>query len=102
MRERFVKNLKTQYESEKARGYFSTMTRHFSHKINVEVNESEARLHFICGTADLRVEGDILYILITAQTDILLQETCDVVESHLMRFAARERPQALEWCDAGE
>lgn len=85
------------FHSAAAAGYYARMISHFGHKIAVEDRGSEADLHFVCGDAQLRLETGSLHLLIQSETAEGLEQTREVVESHLLRFAFREDPQPLEW-----
>lgn len=87
------------FNSSAAAGYYARMVSHFGHKIPVEDHGTEADLHFICGDAQLRLEGDCLHLQVQSEAAEGLDQTREVIESHLLRFAFREDPQPLEWRD---
>ncbi len=89
----------TKFRSVRAAGYLATMANHFSRKIEVTEVEGALHLQFICGLAVLRVSENTLHIRIEAPSKEEMQQTCQVVESHLLRFAFREEPEPPVWCD---
>ena len=89
--------VKSEFRSPWAAQYFETMVQHFSLKIDVLKEETSAKLTFVCGVADLEVHDGCLLVDITSPSDEELHQTCDVIESHLQRFAFREAPEALVW-----
>lgn len=87
------------FHSAAAAGYYARMVSHFGHKIEVKDHGTEADLHFVCGDAQLRLEEGSLHLLIQSETSEGLEQTREVVESHLLRFAFREDPQPLTWLE---
>ena len=85
------------FHSARSAGYLSTMARHFDQKIEVSEIDGTVHLQFICGLAMLSVTNDALLIRIEAPSKSQMSETCQVVESHLLRFAFREEPEPLIW-----
>ncbi|MEP2715653.1 DUF2218 domain-containing protein [Pseudophaeobacter sp.] len=88
-----------EFRSDRSGGYRATMASHFSRKIEVTEVDGAVHLQFICGLAVLRVTADTLHIRIEAPSKEEMQQTCQVVESHLLRFAFREEPTPLIWRD---
>ncbi len=95
------KMFKTQAEfrSLRSAGYLSTMARHFAQKIQVSELDGAVHLQFICGLAVLRVTTNSLHLRIVSPSKEEMLKTCQVVESHLLRFAFREEPEPLVWSD---
>jgi hypothetical protein len=85
------------FHSAQAAGLYTRLVRHFGHKIPVVESPEGAELQFVCGLAQLRHDADRLSIHVTSGTAAELAQTCEVVESHLLRFAFREEPAPLEW-----
>ena len=86
-----------EFRSERCAGYLSTMARHFSQKIEVTQVDDAVHLHFICGLAVLSLNDDALHIRIISPSAPQMQQTCEVVESHLLRFAFREEFENMPW-----
>ena len=87
----------TKFRSARSAGYLATMASHFSRKIEVTEVDGALHLQFICGLAVLRVTENSLHICIVAPSKEEMQQTCQVVENHLLRFAFREEPEPLIW-----
>lgn len=84
-------------QTENARKYIAQLCKHFVHKVDVSHSDGHGECRFVCGTAIMRVDGDMLRISVTALDEAQLKETQEVIESHLVRFAFREELQPLEW-----
>jgi hypothetical protein len=87
----------TEFHSARSPGYLATLVSHFSRKIEIVETDGTAQLQFICGLAELRLIDGGLQLRIEAATAQQMTQTCEVVESHLLRFAFREEPQPLVW-----
>jgi hypothetical protein len=87
----------TEFHCARGRGYLATLVSHFSRKIQVDETDDTARLQFSCGLAELCVIEGGLQLRIEAATPEQMTQTCEVVESHLLRFAFREDPPPLVW-----
>lgn len=84
------------FHTEHGSRYLQQLCKHFAHKIDVTFDERHGECRFSCGTAVLDADADVLRIRTIAPDAAQLEETRDVIESHLMRFAFRE-PAVLEW-----
>lgn len=85
----------------RAPALMGTMAKHFGHKIPVEVADDHAVLRFEMGEARLAARADQLDLALQSADAAALERLCEVVESHLMRFAHREDPAPLVWHAAG-
>ncbi len=85
------------FRSPKAASYSRQLIKHFSHKIPVTEDGERCVLSFSCGIADLTTGEDMIRFRLTSPTKAELHETQEVMESHLLRFAFRDKPAALEW-----
>lgn len=74
-----------------------TMAKHFGHKIEVEIDEEQALLHFAAADTLIELLPEGLRLSVTAESAEAVTQVCGVVESHLLRFAHREDPQPLNW-----
>lgn len=77
--------------------YIAQLCRHFAHKVDVSYSENHGECRFVCGTAVMVADADMLQIRVTAPDETQLRETQEVIESHLVRFAFREELQPLQW-----
>ncbi|RJE81869.1 DUF2218 domain-containing protein [Paracoccus onubensis] len=75
----------------------ATLSKHFGHKIDVEMQDDHAQLHFEMGDATIETTPEGLRLTADAAGEDDLQQLRDVLESHLLRFAFREDPQPLNW-----
>ncbi len=85
------------FASDRAPSLMATMAKHFGHKIEVEETDTGAILHFEMGNATLGCDDKVLHLSLEAPDEDRLETLRQVVESHLMRFAHRENPRALDW-----
>jgi uncharacterized protein len=84
----------------RAAALMGTMTKHFGHKIPVELLEDRATIWFEAGQARMAVTDRGLQLTVEAEAAEALGRLQGVVESHLLRFAHREEPEALVWLPA--
>ncbi|MEB2847345.1 DUF2218 domain-containing protein [Rhizobiales bacterium RZME27] len=87
----------TTVQTENARKYITQLCKHFAHRVDVSHSEGHGECRFVCGTAVLDANEELLRIRITAPDEDQLKETQAVIESHLLRFAFRENMQPLQW-----
>jgi len=78
----------------------ATMSRHFGHKIDVDMLDDRSSFRFEMGEAEIETTAEGLRLTADASDEGGLQRTCEVLESHLLRFAHREDPQPLRWSAA--
>ena len=74
-----------------------TMAKHFGHKIEVEIDEEHALLHFAPADVLIELQPEGLRLSVTSDSAEAVNQICGVIESHLLRFAHREDPQPLSW-----
>ena len=77
--------------------YLVQLCKHFAHKIAVSYSESHGECQFACGAAVLDADGEGLRMAVTAADEDGLARTQAIIESHLVRFAFREKIEALDW-----
>ena len=87
----------TRFPTGNAQKYLQQLCKHFGHKIEVEQAGDHATLRFSCGTGLIEADDEGLTITALADDAARLDETKAVVEDHLLRFAFREKPDALQW-----
>lgn len=85
------------FETERASRYLQAMCRHFAHKVPVSYDAARGRADMPFGLLNMHVTGDTLHLEIEAADDQLLDRMKGVVETHLARFAFREKLQKLDW-----
>lgn len=74
-----------------------TMAKHFAHKVQVELDDHSARVHFKGGIALIALADGALYLSVESNDPQGLNTAREVLEDHLLRFAHREDPQPLQW-----
>ncbi|WP_320201262.1 DUF2218 domain-containing protein [Agrobacterium sp. rho-13.3] len=88
---------KSELKTESASKYLVQLFKHFAHKREVTYTETHGEIAFDFGTASLDAEPDTLKIFVTAPDEESLGRAKSVVESHLLRFAFREKIETLHW-----
>jgi len=84
-------------ETEHASRYLQQLCKHFGHKIPVEFDPESGMCHFPFGTARLKVDSERLMIEIKSPDGDQRARTQEVIESHLLRFAFREKLGPMSW-----
>jgi len=77
--------------------YLQQLCKHWSHKLDVELRESEGIVRFPNAVATMTADADSLTVAVEAEDDETLQRMKGVVASHLDRFAFREAPLPFAW-----
>lgn len=85
------------FETEKASGYLQQMCKHFGHKVEVSFDETKGQVTFSIGVAEFIAHPDRLFFEVRAETAEKLAQTKGTIESHIVRFAFREKLQGLDW-----
>lgn len=85
------------FATEKASGYLQQLCKHFGQKVEATFDETKGFVSFSIGTAEFNAKDGLLHIDVRAETVQNLELTKETVESHLVRFAFREKMQGLEW-----
>lgn len=80
-----------------ARKYLQQMCKHFAHKIDVAYSETEATCPFPFGSAQMFADDTALRFEVAADDATNLDRARQVIESHILRFAFREKIEALDW-----
>ncbi|WP_375688618.1 DUF2218 domain-containing protein [Pseudooceanicola sp. LIPI14-2-Ac024] len=88
---------KTRFETENASRYLQQLCKHFAHKVSVEFDETTGRAELPPGPATLTADTGGLDIAVTGPDADGLKRAKYIVEDHLLRFAFREEPKALDW-----
>ena len=77
--------------------YVQQLCKHWSHKLDVQVTDTEGIVHFANAVATMTAGSEALTVTVEAEDDETLQRMKGVVASHLDRFAFREAPLAFDW-----
>ncbi len=73
-------------EADKADRYFSTLWKHFAHKVNVDATDTHARVHFPMGTCDIGLDGTAMTFLCEARSEEALGQVQMIIDNHVTRF----------------
>jgi len=87
----------TRYETDHGAKYLAQLCKHFAHKTTAEWSDTEGRIAFTGGQANLVADGLGLAIRVEAEDEAGLDRLKGVVWSHLVRFAFREAEQEPVW-----
>ncbi|UXS00054.1 DUF2218 domain-containing protein [Agrobacterium tumefaciens] len=88
---------RAELKTESGSKYLVQLFKHFAHKIEVTYNEAHGECQFDFGAAKLDAEPEKLMIFVSAPDAEKLDRAKSVVESHLLRFAFREKVESLSW-----
>lgn len=84
-------------ETASGRKYLVQLCKHFSHKIEVAYSDSHGECQFKRGSSVMKADERGLHILVRASDEQGLAQTQSIIESHLVRFAFRDKLEALDW-----
>lgn len=87
----------SKFKTEKPSKYLMQMCKHFAHKAETTYTETEGTVNFPCGVAELSVKEDNLLFSVQALNDDDLTRSKAIIESHIVKFAFREKLESLEW-----
>ncbi len=77
--------------------YLVQLCKHFAHKIEVSYTDSHGECQFVCGSSVMEADEKGLRIMVRASDEQGLAQTQGIIESHLVRFAFREKLESLDW-----
>ncbi|WP_053979475.1 DUF2218 domain-containing protein [Marinagarivorans algicola] len=84
-------NQATAYVSSEKSGFLmAKLSRHFSHKIDVQYTEKATVMTFSIGVCKIFIEKNLLRIECASPSVDELKELMDVIKSHFDRFASKE------------
>ena len=89
-------NASTFFATDNAERYLGTLCKHFGHKVPVAYEVGFGRIELPFGQCTLRTDETGLSMTVAANDRPLLDQTIQVISSHLDRFAFRENPD-LTW-----
>ena len=87
----------SKFKTEKPSKYLMQLCKHFAHKVDVSYTEQQGEVTFPCGTALLQNKTDRLEFYVEAPTQEELSQCQSIIESHIVRFAFREKLEHLNW-----
>lgn len=74
--------------------FIKRLCKHFSHKVDVEFDESSGQVDFPMGACDMKATNDTLTFEVQADDEEKLQKVQQVISSHADQFA---RDESFEW-----
>jgi hypothetical protein len=77
--------------------YMKQLCKHWSHKLDVKLEEDTAIVHFPDALAEMAASDTELVVTVKAESSEMLDRMKDVVAKHLDRFAFREAPLSFNW-----
>ncbi|KFB11279.1 DUF2218 domain-containing protein [Nitratireductor basaltis] len=91
------------YQTENGRRYLIQLCKHFAHKIDVEYDAEHGgngRCSFGPAAAKMSADDTGIRFALSAPDEESLDRGKGVIESHLVRFAFREKLERLDWKSA--
>ena len=83
--------------TEHAARYLQQLCKHWSHKLDVELDGSTGTVRFPDAVATMTAESDVLVVVVEAADGGTVERMKGVVANHLDRFAFREAPLRFDW-----
>ncbi|GAA6212015.1 DUF2218 domain-containing protein [Hyphomicrobiales bacterium 4NK60-0047b] len=87
----------SQFTTETPEKYLVQMCKHFAHKVETTYSNTQGKVDFPCGKVEFLVDKNNLIFKVTAETNEDLNQSKSIIESHIIRFAFREKLEQLEW-----
>lgn len=87
---------RAEVSTEYGSAYMKRLCRHFSHKLDVEVGETSATIHFPFGDCRIDVTDSVMTLDIDVPDSDELDRAERVAGDHLVRMANRDEP-VVHW-----
>ena len=87
----------TRFDTANGSRYLQQLCKHFSHKVDIDYDQTSAHAQLPPGPARLIADGNGIDIEVTGSDAEGLDRAKHIVEDHLLRFAFRENPAPLTW-----
>ncbi len=85
------------FRTERASRYIALMCKHFAHKVETEHDETTGRAALPTGPALMEARDGALHFTVEAQDEAGLERAKAIIESHIVRFAFRDKLETLDW-----
>lgn len=88
------------YQTENGRKYLIQLCKHFAHKIEVDYDAEQGehgRCSFGPAAAEMSADDTGIRFTLNAPDEETLNRGKGAIESHLVRFAFREKLETLDW-----
>lgn len=82
--------------TEKGAKYVQRLCKHFAHKVQAQCEETQGKVQFEMGTADMFASTDVLTLTCKANNATDLGDIVDTIDRHFERFAKADE-LVLEW-----
>lgn len=89
-------------ETMHGRKYLVQLCKHFKHKIEVDYDDTHGECRFASGVGILTADDAGLKMQVFGAEVSQRLQTQEIIESHLLRFAFREKPAGLDWMSVDE
>ena len=80
--------------------YLKQLCKHFGHKVDVEYDDTQGRVAFPMGPAQMLADDAGLKVVFTLQSAEDIPRAHSVIDKHLESFAFREDFKGMEWQSA--
>jgi uncharacterized protein len=97
MTETDMPTARSAFETERASRYIAQMCKHFAHKIETGHDETSGRAALPTGPALMEARDGALHFTVEAEDAAALERAKTIIESHIVRFAFREKLERLDW-----
>ena len=87
------------FQTPHAAKYLGQLCKHFAHKIEVHYTETDGTAQFVFGTGSFSASPSELKIVFDLKDVAATEAAKSVIDSHLQRFAFREKFEAMDWSD---
>lgn len=77
--------------------YVRQLCKHWSHKLETEVDGDRGKVTFPAAVAKMEADGEGIAITITGEDRAGIEQLTGVVAGHIDRFAFREAPLTYDW-----
>ena len=92
-----MSTIATKVKTENGGKYMRQLCKHWSHKLQTEVEGDTGKVTFPTAVTQMVADGEGIAISITGDDSSEVERLTDVVARHIDRFAFREAPLTYEW-----
>ncbi len=86
-------------ETEHASKYLQQMCKHFAHKVDAIYDAQKGNVAFPPGPCEMLAEDGLLIIICNSDSDEGVKVMQSIIDQHIVKFAWREKLEALNWID---
>lgn len=92
-----MNTIATKVKTENGGKYVRQLCKHWSHKLQTEVEGDSGKVTFPAAVATMDADAEGIAIAITGEGRDDVERLTDVVARHIDRFAFREAPLTYDW-----